>query len=139
MLYVSARAASAAGRLIRGRLDFRSPSGDTHSHSHDVPAPSARTPLASALPRRGPRVAKKTLIIDGRWTVVGSTNFDNRSFRLNDEVNLATLDSDFAEKVTKIFMNDIADSRLITYEDWRRRSILERAQEMFGRLIERQQ
>jgi len=58
---------------------------------------------------------------------------------LNDEVNLAALDSDFAEKVTKIFMNDIADSRLITYEDWRRRSIFERVQEMFGRLIERQQ
>ena len=38
----------------------------------------------------------KTLVVDGVWVVLGSTNFDSRSFRINDEVNLAAMDPDFA-------------------------------------------
>ena len=40
----------------------------------------------------------KVMIVDDLWTSVGSTNFDNRSFRLNDEANLNVLDADFARE-----------------------------------------
>jgi cardiolipin synthase len=81
----------------------------------------------------------KTLVIDGMWSVVGSTNFDNRSFGLNDEVNLAAFDKKLAARITEDFERDCAESKIVSYEEWRRRSIFERAHELFGMLLERQQ
>ena len=81
----------------------------------------------------------KIMIIDGLWSVVGSTNFDNRSFGLNDEVNLAACDETLAARLEVDFARDISDSREITYELWRRRSLVERSQEWLGWLLERQQ
>lgn len=81
----------------------------------------------------------KTLVVDDLWSVVGSTNFDNRSFGLNDEVNLAAFDRELAARVAEDFLRDLADSREISYEEWQRRSIFERVQELFGWLLERQQ
>jgi cardiolipin synthase len=81
----------------------------------------------------------KILIVDGLWSVVGSTNFDNRSFGLNDEVNLAARDPKLAARLTQDFMADLQKSRRITYEEWRRRPVWERAHESFGALLERQQ
>lgn len=63
----------------------------------------------------------KVMIVDEVWTTVGSTNFDNRSFRLNDEANLNILDADFARGQARIFEQDRANSRRITLESWRRR------------------
>ena len=60
----------------------------------------------------------KVMVVDGMWVSVGSTNFDNRSFRLNDEANLNVLDRPFAERLTKTFEGDKAKSRRITYEEW---------------------
>jgi cardiolipin synthase len=81
----------------------------------------------------------KSLVIDGVWSVVGSTNFDNRSFGLNDEVNLAAFDPELAARVAKDFARDRAESRAVTYAQWRRRPVFERAHEQLGRLLERQQ
>ena len=81
----------------------------------------------------------KALIVDGVWAVVGSTNFDNRSFGLNDEVNLAAFDTELAARITEDFQHDVSESNLVTYEEWQRRSIFERAHEIFGWLLERQQ
>lgn len=81
----------------------------------------------------------KTMIIDRVWGVVGSTNFDHRSFGLNDEVNLAAFDPQLAERLEEDFARDLAESRPVTYQDWRRRSILERGHEALGWLLERQQ
>ncbi|HZH92169.1 MAG TPA: phospholipase D-like domain-containing protein [Pyrinomonadaceae bacterium] len=81
----------------------------------------------------------KTLVVDGLWSVVGSTNFDNRSFGLNDEVNLAACDESLAARITEDFERDCAESAPVSYEEWRRRSIFERAHELFGMLLERQQ
>ncbi|MCA1555367.1 MAG: phospholipase D-like domain-containing protein [Acidobacteria bacterium] len=81
----------------------------------------------------------KTLVVDGMWSVVGSTNFDNRSFGLNDEVNLAACDEKLAARITEDFERDRDSSRAVNYEEWRRRSIFERAHELFGMLLERQQ
>jgi cardiolipin synthase len=81
----------------------------------------------------------KTLVIDGVWSVVGSTNFDNRSFGINDEVNLAAFDEKLAARITEDFERDRDASRPVNYEEWRRRSIFERIHELFGMLLERQQ
>jgi cardiolipin synthase A/B len=81
----------------------------------------------------------KVLMIDGIWSVVGSTNFDNRSFGLNDEINLAVRDSEFTARLQEDFVRDLLNSHQLTYESWRRRPILERAPELLGWVLERQQ
>jgi cardiolipin synthase len=60
----------------------------------------------------------KVLVVDGLWVSVGSTNFDNRSFKLNDEANLNVLDREFARRQTADFEDDLKKSRRITYEEW---------------------
>lgn len=81
----------------------------------------------------------KTLVVDGVWSVVGTTNFDNRSFGINDEVNLAAPDETLAARLTEDFARDRAESREITYEEWRARPLWERAFEKLGQVLERQQ
>jgi cardiolipin synthase len=81
----------------------------------------------------------KSLVIDGMWGVVGSTNFDSRSFGINDEANLAVLDQGFAKRLEQDFWKDMSQSREITYEQWRNRPYFERAHEWVGSLLERQQ
>ncbi len=68
----------------------------------------------------------KQLIIDDAWVSVGSSNFDNRSFRLNDEANLNVLDGPFALKQVKVFEADRKQSREMTYEQWLRRPLMEK-------------
>jgi cardiolipin synthase len=63
----------------------------------------------------------KTMVVDGIWSSVGSTNFDNRSFRLNDEANLNILDRAFAARLEEIFEEDRRRSREINYAEWKRR------------------
>ena len=53
----------------------------------------------------------KVMIVDDAWVSVGSTNFDNRSFRLNDEANLNILDAKFAKQQVRVFEQDKAKSR----------------------------
>jgi cardiolipin synthase A/B len=81
----------------------------------------------------------KVLCVDGRWGVVGSTNFDNRSFGINDEVNLAVCDSAFAERVERDMSGDLEQSRRVSLEEWRTRPVTERAPELLGWILERQQ
>jgi cardiolipin synthase len=81
----------------------------------------------------------KTMIVDGVWSVVGSTNFDNRSFGLNDEINLAARDSKLAARLAEDFSADLAASREVTYDEWRRRPVTERLHEWLGWVLERQQ
>ena len=64
----------------------------------------------------------KLLVIDGAWTSVGSANFDNRSFRLNDEANLNILDAKFGAEQVAIFEADKARAREVTFAEWRGRS-----------------
>jgi cardiolipin synthase len=81
----------------------------------------------------------KVLVVDGAWSVVGSTNFDNRSFGLNDEVNLAAYCPELAARLEEDFARDVAQSRQVNYQTWRRRPFFERGHELLGWLLERQQ
>ena len=65
----------------------------------------------------------KVLIVDDVWVSVGSTNFDNRSFRLNCEANLNIYDAVFAAEQAAIFERDKSVSRLMTRTDFKNRSI----------------
>ena len=80
----------------------------------------------------------KVLIVDATWCVVGSTNFDNRSFGLNDEVNVAIMQGELAASLDADFKSDLAQSRAITMEEWRRRPVGERVLALLGSLLERQ-
>ena len=63
----------------------------------------------------------KSMVVDGLFVTVGSTNFDNRSFRLNDEANLNVVDADFAKQQIAIFEADWTRSRPVSHAQWLRR------------------
>ena len=74
----------------------------------------------------------KVMIVDGLLTSVGSTNFDNRSFRLNDEATLNILDAEFARQQTEVFNADLAKSRVIEFVEWANRPWTEKLAEKWG-------
>ncbi len=80
----------------------------------------------------------KGLIVDGIFSSVGSTNFDNRSFRLNDEANLNVLDAGFGKIQREIFEADWAKGRRITHADWLARGWKEKFLEQLARLLHSQ-
>jgi cardiolipin synthase len=80
----------------------------------------------------------KVMVVDGQFTSVGSTNFDDRSFRLNDEASLNIFDADVALDETKIFEEDIARSREYTLEDWAARPWWQRLSEWASSMVEAQ-
>jgi cardiolipin synthase len=77
----------------------------------------------------------KVLVIDGLWTSVGSTNFDNRSFRLNAEANLNVYDEGLAQRQLVDFDADLKRSRRITYEEWENRPWKEKLLEHSAALL----
>jgi cardiolipin synthase len=81
----------------------------------------------------------KVLCVDEVWSIVGSTNFDNRSFGLNDEVNLAVRDPALAMRLEADMSRDLQESRRVSLEEWRHRPVTERAPELLGWIFERQQ
>jgi cardiolipin synthase A/B len=81
----------------------------------------------------------KVLCVDNLWVVVGSTNFDNRSFGINDEVNLAIRDANVAMRFENDMAFDLEQSRSISLNEWKNRPVTERATELMGMVFERQQ
>lgn len=73
----------------------------------------------------------KLLIIDREMVSVGSTNFDVRSFRLNDEASLNVYDRSFAQKMTRVFEEDLKHSERYTYETWAARPLKDKLIERF--------
>ncbi|SAL05877.1 cardiolipin synthetase [Caballeronia calidae] len=80
----------------------------------------------------------KLIVVDEYLVSVGSTNFDNRSFKLNDEANLNIYDRDFARRQTAIFDDDVAHAKRITLDDWRRRPLVEKMLERVVALLDPQ-
>jgi cardiolipin synthase A/B len=73
----------------------------------------------------------KTMVIDGRWSTIGSTNFDNRSFALNDELNVVIYNTGVAANLERTFADDLAHSKKVEYREWRQRGVMERLFEFF--------
>ena len=80
----------------------------------------------------------KFMVIDGEWTTVGSANFDNRSFRLNDEANLNVFSIALAEQHATLFEGDLARSRRVSYVAWKNRSLWRRVRESVVSVVESQ-
>ena len=80
----------------------------------------------------------KVMIIDGLLVSVGSTNFDNRSFSLNDEANLNVYDPNFAARQTRVFEDDLKQARPISYAQWEARPFKEKALEILRSLLNSQ-
>lgn len=80
----------------------------------------------------------KTMIVDGIWSTIGSSNFDDRSFRLNDEVNVNIYDEGIAATMEVMFEDDLAHSREISLGRWYKRPALSRLKENFADLFKRQ-
>ena len=80
----------------------------------------------------------KLMVVDDYWVTVGSTNFDDRSFRLNDEANLNVFDESFGRSQAEVFARDRSRSREVTLEEWRSRPLTERLEEMVARALRRQ-
>jgi cardiolipin synthase len=77
----------------------------------------------------------KVLVVDGVWSSVGSTNFDPRSFRLNDEANLNVYDREVAARQIADFEKDVAKSKRVTLEEWQQRPWTEKLREKLALLV----
>ncbi|MEO7337440.1 MAG: phospholipase D-like domain-containing protein [Caldimonas sp.] len=77
----------------------------------------------------------KVMIVDEFLVSTGSTNFDERSFRLNDEANLNIYDSVFAVQQVAVFDADVARSHRVTLDEWNDRPLTERMAEHAASLI----
>lgn len=99
-----------------------------------------------ALLKRGIRIFEyqptmmhaKTMVVDGIWSTIGSSNFDDRSFRLNDEVNVNVYDEGIAAQMETMFFEDLARSQEITLRRWFRRPLFERWKESLAGVLKRQ-
>ena len=77
----------------------------------------------------------KATMVDGVWSILGSTNFGNRSFELNDEISVAIASRDVAARLIEDFENDLGRSTRLTLEEWRRRPLADRVRERFWGLF----
>jgi cardiolipin synthase len=80
----------------------------------------------------------KVLVVDGMWTSVGSANFDDRSFRLNDEANLNVFSSELAAEQIRYIETDMVSSKRMVLRRWARRSSTRRIYENLALLVRSQ-
>jgi cardiolipin synthase len=98
---------------------------------------------ASHLLRRGIRIFEyqvtmmhsKTMVVDGIWSTIGSSNFDDRSFRLNDEVNVNVYDEGMAARMEAMFFEDLSRTVEVTSPKWLRRPVFEKLKENFAGVL----
>ncbi len=80
----------------------------------------------------------KSMVVDSLMVSVGSTNFDNRSFSINDEANINVYDREFALAQEETFANDWARAKVVTFEQWQARSWKEKLTEKIAILFRQQ-
>ena len=81
---------------------------------------------------------QKTMMVDGVWATVGTTNFDNRSFALSEETNVCFRDPKLVRSLQDAFAEDLTRCRKITLDDWQSRGTWQKAKEAIASLIEDQ-
>jgi cardiolipin synthase len=81
---------------------------------------------------------QKTMVVDGVWSTVGTTNFDSRSFAHNEENNVCVRDANLAKKLQAIFEADIEGCDQITMEKWRKRPMLDKVLQGVASLLQEQ-
>ncbi|MDE8349778.1 MAG: phospholipase D-like domain-containing protein [Acidocella sp.] len=86
--------------------------------------------------RRGVVLHAKTAVIDGQWSLVGSSNLDWRSVVFNNEIDAVVMGPDFGSLMETMFTKDLAASKEITLTAWKHRGLAERLNEFGARLVE---
>jgi len=81
---------------------------------------------------------QKTMVVDGVWSTVGTTNFDSRSFAHNEENNVCFSDVTLARKLEGIFTQDMHGCEKITLEQWRNRGALAKSLQAVVSLFQEQ-
>ncbi len=79
----------------------------------------------------------KTMVVDGVWSITGSSNFDYRSVLFNDEVDAVVLGEDTGEQLSTLFQSDLRNATPIDLDTWRKRSTLTKLREQFWKLWEK--
>jgi cardiolipin synthase A/B len=81
---------------------------------------------------------QKVMIIDGAWFTIGSTNFDPRSFRINDEITVGVHDRSIAQDLRRCFELDAQSAHLWTLAEWNGRDFAHRVKDRASSLVKRQ-
>jgi cardiolipin synthase len=81
---------------------------------------------------------QKTLVVDGVWVAIGTSNFDSRSFAHNEESLVCVHDRDVARQFYDIFFADAKRCERVTIEAWRQRGVVARVQEVVASLLTEQ-
>ncbi|MDX1583499.1 MAG: phospholipase D-like domain-containing protein [Thermoanaerobaculia bacterium] len=81
---------------------------------------------------------QKVMVVDGIWSAIGSTNFDDRSFELNDEIQIGMLDREIASDLLRAWDRDVRFARRIDLEEWRERGWLHKIQDELAYLLNEQ-
>jgi cardiolipin synthase len=81
---------------------------------------------------------QKVMIVDGEWCSIGSTNFDPRSFRINEEITVAMLDAEIAVELRAAYLDDLRNASAWTYERWLARGLRHRLTDRLSALCKRQ-
>ena len=74
---------------------------------------------------------QKVMIVDGIWSAVGSTNFDARSFEINDEISMGIVDPVIAAQLKAAFDEDMKSAEEIHFDSWAKRPIFHKLQDGF--------
>ena len=81
---------------------------------------------------------QKTMVVDGVWSTVGTTNFDSRSFAHNEENNVCVCDRPLAKRLEAIFVSDITGCEVVTLKKWRKRPMLHKIVQGVASLLQEQ-
>ncbi len=79
----------------------------------------------------------KTMVVDGVWSMTGSSNFDYRSVLFNDEVDAIVIGQNTGEQLAELFESDLQHAQAIDLQSWRQRSFFTKVREQFWRLWEK--
>ena len=103
-----------------------------HSHYSDLLAAGVKI-----YERKEGILHSKTVVIDGVWSMTGSSNFDHRSVLFNDEVDAVVIGKETGAQLHALFQSDLQQARAIDLQTWRKRGALTKMREQFWRVWEK--
>jgi cardiolipin synthase A/B len=83
-------------------------------------------------------IHSKFMVVDGKWSVIGSPNLDYRSRQLDEENAFGILDRGLANQLVSVFRSDVEDATEIKLDEWRRRSVLLRMVQHLAQVLDKQ-